>query len=280
MKTGIVDVGGGLRGIFAAGVLDYCMDRGITFDLGIGVSAGSANLSSFAAGQRGRNYRFYTDYSFRPEYMGPRSLVKTGSYVNMDYMYGVLSGSGGEDPLDYPALCANQMELCVVAADALTGEPVYFTKDDLAQDNYDIFKASSSIPFVCPPYPVRGRLYYDGALGDPVPVEKALALGCERLVLLLSRPAGEPRRPGRDFAFAAAIERAYPAAAHALRLRAARYNAGVFAARRLAVEGRAVIISPDDTCGVDTLTRDRAALERLYEKGLADGEKVENFMNP
>ena len=33
MKTGIVDVGGGMRGIFAAGVFDYCMDQGICFDL-------------------------------------------------------------------------------------------------------------------------------------------------------------------------------------------------------------------------------------------------------
>ena len=55
MKTGIVDVGGGLRGIYAAGVLDYCMDQGIAFDLGIGVSAGSADLASYGAGQRGRN---------------------------------------------------------------------------------------------------------------------------------------------------------------------------------------------------------------------------------
>lgn len=67
MKTGIVDVGGGLRGIYAAGVLDYCMDQGIHFDLGIGVSAGSANLASFAAGQRGRNFQFYTEYAFRKQ---------------------------------------------------------------------------------------------------------------------------------------------------------------------------------------------------------------------
>ena len=50
MKIGVVDVGGGLRGIYAAGVLDYCMDQGVHFDLGIGVSAGSANLASYAAG--------------------------------------------------------------------------------------------------------------------------------------------------------------------------------------------------------------------------------------
>ena len=54
-KTGVVDVGGGYRGIYAAGVLDYCMDQGIHFDLGIGVSAGRVNLISYAAGQARRN---------------------------------------------------------------------------------------------------------------------------------------------------------------------------------------------------------------------------------
>lgn len=278
MKTGIVDVGGGLRGIYAAGVLDYCMDKGIRFDLGIGVSAGSANLISYAAGQRGRNYRFYTDYSQRREYMGVGDFLKSGSYINMDYMYSELSNAGGEDPLDYPAVRDNTMELYVVAADAETGEAHYFSKDDIAQDNYDILKASSSIPFVCRPYPVQGRLYYDGALGDPVPVDKALELGCDRVVVLLTKPAGIPRSPSRDEKYAAGIQRKYPAAAHALRQRASRYNAGVFRAQRLEIEGKALVVSPDDTCGVDTLTRDRAALESLYEKGFNDGAKVVEFM--
>lgn len=278
MKTGIVDVGGGLRGIYAAGVLDYCMDKGIRFDLGIGVSAGSANLISYAAGQRGRNYRFYTDYSQRREYMGVGDFLKSGSYINMDYMYSELSNAGGEDPLDYPAVRDNPMELYVVAADAETGEAHYFSKDDIAQDNYDILKASSSIPFVCRPYPVQGRLYYDGALGDPVPVDKALEFGCDRVVVLLTKPAGIPRSPSRDEKYAACIQRKYPAAAHALRQRASRYNAGVFRAQRLEIEGKALVVSPDDTCGVDTLTRDRAALESLYEKGFNDGAKVVEFM--
>ena len=49
MKLGVIDVGGGLRGIYAVGIFDYCMDKGIAFDLGIGISAGSANLASYAA---------------------------------------------------------------------------------------------------------------------------------------------------------------------------------------------------------------------------------------
>ena len=82
---GIIDVGGGLRGIYGAGFLDYCMDREISFDYCIGVSAGSANLAAYIAGQKGRNYRFYHDYAFRKDYMGICQYRKTGSYINLDY---------------------------------------------------------------------------------------------------------------------------------------------------------------------------------------------------
>ncbi len=58
MKTGVIDVGGGLRGVYAAGVFDYCMDQKIQFDLGIGVSAGSANVASYIAGQKKEIMRF------------------------------------------------------------------------------------------------------------------------------------------------------------------------------------------------------------------------------
>lgn len=61
MKTGIIDVGGGLRGIYAAGVLDYCMEQGIRFDLGIGISAGSANPVSFSKGLS-RIWTMYMEY--------------------------------------------------------------------------------------------------------------------------------------------------------------------------------------------------------------------------
>lgn len=174
MKTGIIDVGGGLRGIYAAGVFDRCMDMGVRFDVGIGVSAGSANILAYAAGQRGRNYPFYAEYPFRKEYMSWKNFLWKRSYLDLDYIYGTLSNSEGENPLDFPAIMASSTEFCVVACDAETGAVKYFGKDDIEQDDYSILKASSAIPFVCRPYEVKGRLYYDGALGDPVPIKKAI----------------------------------------------------------------------------------------------------------
>lgn len=102
---GVVDVGGGLRGVYGAGVFDTCLDEGIAFDYLIGVSAGSANVASFLAGQKGRNLKFYADYSFRKAYMSFRNLLRRGSYLDLDYIYGdALTNAGGEYPLDYQAM--------------------------------------------------------------------------------------------------------------------------------------------------------------------------------
>lgn len=278
MKTGIVDVGGGLRGIYAAGVLDYCMDKGIQFDLGIGVSAGSANLASYAAGQRGRNYQFYTEYAFRKQYMGLGNFISKKSYVDMDYVYGTLSRASGENPLDYPALRDNPMEFYVVATNARTGRAEYFNKEDIRQDDYSIMKASSSIPLACRPYAVQGTHYFDGALSDPVPVQKAFRLGCSRVVVILTKPEKVLRSPKRDIKLAAFIRRKYPAAAKKLCQRAKRYNKSVAFAQEYARRGRALIIAPDDVCGVDTLKRDKKSLRRLYEKGYKDGRKIEEYL--
>ena len=278
MKVGVIDVGGGFRGIYATGVLDYCQDNSIEFDLALGISAGSANLCSFVARQRGRNYTFYTQYAFRKQYASLRNFILGKGFFDVDYVYGTLSNSDGENPLDYPALRDNPTEFIVIATDAITGEAVYFDKSAFSQDKYDPLKASSSIPFINKPYFIDGKPYYDGALGNPVPVEKAFELGCDLVVLILTKPESIPREQGSDPKLAKKIRKKYPKAAEQLCLRAQHYNEGVAIAQEYAKEGKAIIISPDDTCGVSTLTNDKESLKKLYEKGYADGQKIKEFL--
>lgn len=64
----------------------------------------------------------YTDYSFRKEYMSVKNLFQKGSYINMDYIYGELSNTGGENPLDYKKIEESDVELRVVATNAVTGK--------------------------------------------------------------------------------------------------------------------------------------------------------------
>ena len=279
VKSGVVDVGGGLRGIYAAGVFDRCMDDGVEFDVALGISAGSANICSYIAKQWGRNFRSYNDYAFRKEYMSLQNFLKSGSYINMDYVYSTLTNSDGEDPMDYETFSNSNTDWRIIAANAITGESKYFGPDSMSQDNYDPPKASCSIPLICKPYEIDGELYYDGALGDTIPIEAAFEMGCTKVVLILTRPADFIREPGSDVTMARLIEHKYPVAAERPRTRADRYNYGVELAKELEKEGLVLIVAPKETFGVDTLTRDHDALESLYLEGYFDGGKIKDFLS-
>ena len=277
-KIGVIDVGGGLRGIYAAGVFDWCMENDVQFDYGIGISAGSANLASYISGQHGRNYPFYEEYSMRKQYMGAGNMLHGGSFLNLQYIYGTLSNAGGENPLNFAKMNANPVEWYMIATNATTGKPKYFTRSDLHQDDYRVLMASCCIPVACKPIVIDGVPYYDGALGDTIPLDKAFADGCDKVVLILTKPAGIIRADSTDRKLARVIRRRYPKAAEQLALRAQHYNEGIQKAQQLAAEGKVLIIAPDDTCGVKTLTRDQEALKKLYTKGLHDAEAIRDFV--
>ncbi len=278
MKTGIIDVGGGFRDIYGAGVLDYCQDNGIEFDYTIGVSAGSANIATFLARQRGRSYTFYTEYVFRKEYASLGNFLRKGSYVDLDYAYGTLSNTGGENPLDFEALLQNPAEFVIVACNAITGEPIYYDKSRVRVDDCDALKASSALPVFIKPYVVDGVPGFDGGIVDPIPVERAFADGCDRVVLILTRPVDQPRIPKKDRTPARILARRYPKAAERLRDRWRTYNEGVERAQEYAKEGRLLIVAPDDTCGLSTLSRSLDSLKQMYAKGLRDAEAIPAFL--
>lgn len=265
--TGILDVGGGMRGIFGAGVTDCLLDEKVYLPYCIGVSAGSANLISYIAKQRGRNYRFYTRYAMRPEYMSLQNFLKKRSYFDLDYVYGTLSVTGGEDPVDYDAFFNAGQTLITVATRADNGKPQYFTNADFHTDDLSPLKGSCAIPGVCKPYKVGDSLYFDGGVADPVPVEKALADGCDRLLVVLTKPLDFVKKPEHFRAAYTRALRAYPNIVKELKMRADVYNRGAEKARALASEGRAVILAPAGGYYVTAFTKNEKKLERLYREG-------------
>ena len=278
MKTALIDVGGGFRGTYGAGVMDYFMDENINFDYTIGVSAGSGNIANYLAGQRGRCITFYTQYGSRKECTSFRNLLTTGSYINLDYLYNNLASSDGENPLDFPKLESNPAEFLIVATDALTGKAKYFTKDDLKQDDYSVIMASSSLPAVGEPTVIGEIPYFDGGLSDPVPVQKAVDAGCDKIVLILTKPRNFRREPGKDLHFARLLDHRFPEVARRLRLRYKTYNYGVDLAEYYVSKGKLLIIAPDNTCNTDTITRNEEGMIELYAKGYDNAKAVKEFL--
>ena len=114
-------------------------------------------------------------------------------------MYSTLSNHDGEYPVDYEAFAANPTGFTVVACNAEDGSTKYFDKSDVSYDNFDIMKASSAVPLACEPYVIDGVPYYDGGIADPIPVQKALDDGYDRVVVILTPGGGgTPTEPMPD----------------------------------------------------------------------------------
>lgn len=122
------------------------------------------------------------------------------------------------------------------------------------------------------------RLLYDGGMVDPVPVKKAFEEGCDKVVVILTRPTNFPRGQGIDRIAARLVEKRYPAAAERIRTRCERYNEGVAYAMEMQGRGSALVLAPDNIDGLSTLTRDKGKLEVLYQKGIQDAQRIFGFL--
>ena len=275
--TGIIDIGGGLRGIFGAGVFDRCLDENFSFDYHIGVSAGAANIVSFLGDQRGRNFLFYTEYAQRSEYMSLSNFIRSGSYLNLDYVYGTLSDSDGENPLDFNRMKSKEKIFTTVTTDAETGKALYYGTDAYKQDDYTILKASCCLPIACRPVIFDGKKCFDGGVADPIPIEKALNDGCEKVVIVLTRPKDEKKEAGVDKKGAKLLRHSFPDFAKILEERYKKYNESLELAISLEEEGKVLILCPDEIKGLKTLTKDKEKLKTLYDCGYNKAAAIKTF---
>ena len=273
-KLGLVIEGGGMKCVYSAAILDRFLDDHIQFDYVIGVSAGSANGASFLAGQRDRNKRFYTEHLEDPMYFGMKPFLKTGNMFNLDYIYGDLTNSDGKDPLDYEAMMANPAELVIVSTDAVTGKPVYFTKDQMKKDHYVEVMASCALPALCKPVRINGRAYYDGGISDAIPVQKALDDGCDKLVVLMSKTRDFFKMPEKLRPIYTVMCAKYPKTIRDLNRRHIMYGKCQAQAYELEKEGRAFIFAMSEDLNLSTYTMDPKQEMELYDLGLRDYEAL------
>ena len=279
MMNCIIDTGGGNRGVFGAGVFERLLDEKIMFDCCIGVSAGSANVITYLAGQKGRLYRFYHDYAFRKQYMSLYNLIKNGEYISLDYIYSAITNSDGEDPLNFENAKKYKGIMELVATDGETASPVYFHTDDVIQDDFWCLKASCAIPFVCKPVLKNGHTYYDGGISDPVPIDRALELGCDKIVLVISKPEEMRKSSKVDACGAKVLKKKNPALAEKLQSRIDNYNSSLQKAMQLQMEGKCLIVAPRDCCNVGTLKKTPESIDALYRSGYKEAEKIREFLN-
>ncbi len=268
----LIDVGGGMRDVYGAGAMDCFLDKNVKFDLCIGVSAGSANIASFMADQKGRNYKFYAEYGARPEYMSVRNYVKNGSYFDLDYIYSTLSNEGCENPLDYEKMTSSSTVGIIVATNAYTGDAEYFDKSDMKKNDYWLLKASSAVPIICKPYKYNGTEYVDGGIADPIPVQKAFDMGCDHAVVIIPRPI--TKKKASIGKYVKHFLKDYPAILDKMENRMEIYNNEIDLLYDYEKQGLVTLLMPKDDKGLNMATTDHVKLTKFYNKGYKDALRI------
>lgn len=242
-KTGLVLEGGGTRGVFTAGVLDYFMEQGLYLPYVIGVSAGACNAVGYVSHQPGRMKRCTIDFLEAGSIVGIKYLLRNHSLFNMDLIFDIFPNK--LIPFDYDAYFSSKQTCILGATNCLTGKAAYLSERESRERLMAICRASSSLPIVSPMVEVDGIPMLDGGMADSVPIRKALFDGVKRPVVILTRDAGYRKPPaGKSYQLAKIMYQKYPNLVRCIGDRPYYYNKTMDLIENLEDRGHIFVIRP------------------------------------
>ena len=270
-KTGLVLEGGGMRGVFTCGVLDYLMDHKIRFPYAIGVSAGACNGLSYMSHQRGRGKFSNIDLLAKYKYIGIRPLVKKRGLIDQQLLFHRFPDR--ILPYNYKAYAENPNRFEMVTTDCITGRACYWEEKHDEKRIIEIVKASSSLPYACPMSYVDGHPMLDGGIVDSIPLLRAYEQGYDKCVVVLTRNKGY-RKSTKKVPVPSFIYKQYPRLRVALRNLNKIYNEQLELVERLEEEGKIIVIRPEKPIVVGRMETSVKKLTDLYNQGYECAKKV------
>lgn len=259
--------GGGLRGAFTSGVLEYFLENNINFDRIVGVSAGACVGASYISKQKGRNKKVNVEFPSDNRYMGFRHLITTGSYFNMKFVFDEIPNK--LVPFDEQAFYESPSEFDVIATSLDSGQSVAFTRKDFENVTLNqALVASSSIPMLAKPVNIGGKLYFDGGVSDSIPVKYALSRH-EKVVVVLTRPRGYRKEKLSSKLLYEVTFRKYPEFLKVLLSRNEEYNQTLDFCDRMEKEGKLFIIAPSAEFMIGRTEQNFEKRLNLYDHGYA-----------
>lgn len=268
-QTGLVLEGGGMRGVYTAGVLEFFMEQNLFFPYVIGVSAGACHAASYLSRQPGRNRKVNIGFIKDRRYISWRNYWKHREFFGMDFIFDEIPTN--HVPFDFDTFLNKNERFVVGTTDCLTGEPVYY--DDYDRDILTVIRASSSLPFIAPIVEYRGKKLLDGGISDPIPLKQAQQDGMAKNVVVLTRNADYQKKKSNMLWIAKRSYRDYPGLLQALERRYRVYNETVAYLEKEEKKGNIFIIRPRQPLSVGRMERNPVKLEALYQQGYEEAKR-------
>ena len=270
MKKGLVLEGGGLRGIFTAGVLDYFLEKNVEFDGCIGVSAGACHACSYLAKQPKRAFNVSVDYLDNKKYASFYNLIKTGDFFEEQYAYHDIPEK--YNPFDNKTFKNSKTEFQAVITNCETGKAEYPVVKDAIKE-IDILRASASLPFLSRFVKLNGKNYLDGGVADPIPLDYSMKKGNKKNIVVLTRDKNYRKKQSKLGTISAIRYKKYPKFVELMKTRYSRYNATLDHVYDLEKKGEIFVIQPSIPLTLGRIEKNRDKLQEVYNIGYEEAKK-------
>jgi len=277
-KTAFVLEGGAMRGLYSAGVLDVFMQNGVSTDAIYGVSAGALFGINFKSKQIGRAIRYNIKYAHEKNYMGLYSLCTTGNIMNKEFCFNKLVND--LDPFDFETFNNSPIDFYAVVTNVETGKAEYLKISD-ARAGLEALRASGSMPFVSKCVDIDGAKYLDGAISDPILLQRAIDDGYEKIVVVLTRTQNYRKsKCGMPYKL---FYSKYPNFIETAKKQAENYNKTLELIEQYEKDGKIVVLRPTKNLKIARVEKNIKKLNAIYNLGVEDCvldlDKIKNYLN-
>ena len=270
-NTALVLEGGGMRGMFSAGVFEAFLQHELTFPYITAVSAGACNILSYMSHQPMRTRKIIENYVGTKPYFSVNNYLRTGSLFGWDFIFDTLPKK--LLPFDYETYANYPGELHVGTTDIKTGEAVWHY-NKRAEIAFESVIASASLPFLAPIVNIDNRPLLDGAIVSPIPIDKAIEAGYEKFVVVLTRNEGYRKKGSVPKLLLKAWYGQYPKLWAAMQNRPNLYNEQLERIEQMKRDGKVIIIRPEKPLEIARLSIKPDKLLELHDHGVECGLKA------
>lgn len=268
---GLILEGGGMRGIYTAGILDFFMEKSLNFKEVIGVSAGALHATSYLSNQKGRSKKISIDYLKNKRYCSLYSLITTGDIFGVEFSYHKIPDE--LNPFDYQAFKNSEMKMYATLTDIEKGEPVYVEIKDM-KEQIDYVRASASLPLVSRTVEIDGHKYLDGGMSDSIPLKKSEENGFKKNVVILTQPKGYQKEPNKTGFIVHRKYKKYPKLSECMAKRHIMYNNELEYIENQEKQGNVFVFRPKQDLNVGRIEKNVEKLEKAYLEGYNQAKEM------
>ena len=271
IEAGLVVEGGGMRGVYTAGVLDYFMEKNLYFDDCYGVSAGACHISSYVSKQIGRSIKVTLDYINNKRYFSVNNLIKTGDMFGVEMLYDLIPNK--LELYDYDTFNKFKGNFYSVVTNCKTGKAEYIKIKDMKKDIIAV-RASSSLPLLSRIVEINGKEYLDGGITDSIPIKKSIKDGHKKNVVILTRDKTYRKSKPKFLSFFKLKYKKYPNLVKAIENRYKMYNETLDFIEEEKAKNKVFIIQPKLPVKISRIEKDKDKLKALYNQGYEDAKEM------